>query len=195
MNGLNLLSNRKQYVSINGYDSKLAHVTFGLPQRPFFSPLFFLIYINDLNHALKFCKVHHFADDTNPLHLSKWLNRLNKYVNHDLKNVTYWLNAYKISLTVKKTELVIFRHHMKKLDSSIKIKLSHKRLYRSKSVKYLSIKTDENLNWKKYIHHIAIKLNRANALLYTVRNFVNRHVLRTIYFAIFDAHLNYSNPI
>ena len=32
-------------------------------------------------------------------------------------------------------------------------------------------------------------------LLYTVRDFVNRHVLRTIYFAIFDAHLNYSNPI
>ena len=88
MNGLNLLSNRKQYDSINGYDSKLADVTFGVPQGAFFSPLFFLIY-NDLNHALKFCKVHHFADDTNPLHLRKSVNELNKYVNLDFKNVTY----------------------------------------------------------------------------------------------------------
>ena len=81
------------------------------------------------------------------------------------------------------------------LDSPIKIKLNRKRLYPSKSVKYLGIKIDESLNWKQHIHDIAIKLNRVNALLYTIRNFVNRHILRTIYFAIFDAHLNYGNLI
>ena len=45
------------------------------------------------------------------------------------------------------------------------------------------------------MHHIGIKLNRANALLYTIINFVNRHILRTIYFVIFDTHLNYANLI
>ena len=54
--------------------------------------------------------------------------------------------------------------------SSIKIKLSGKRLYPSKSVKYLGTKTDENLNWKQHIHVIIIKLNRGNALLFTIRN-------------------------
>ena len=34
-------------------------------------PLLFVIYINDLNQALKFCKAHHLADDTNLLHFSK----------------------------------------------------------------------------------------------------------------------------
>ena len=96
---------------------------------------------------------------------------------------------------MKKTELVIFKHQRKKLDSLIKIKLNRKRLYPSKSIKYLGIKIDESLNWKQQIHNIAIKLNRANALLYTIRNFVNRHILRTIYFAIFDTHLNYANLI
>ena len=189
------LSNRKQYVSINGYHSNLADVKFGVPQGSVLGPLLFLIYINDLNQALKFCKVHHFADDTNLIHFSKSVNRLNKHVNLDLKNLTYWLNANKISLNVKKTELVIFKHQRKKLDSPIKIKLNRKRLYPSKSVKYLGIKIDESLNWKQHIHDIAIKLNRVNALLYTIRNFVNRHILRTIYFAIFDTHLNYGNLI
>ena len=187
------LSNRKQYVSINGYDSNLADVKFGVPQRSVLGPLLFLIYINDLNQALKFCKVHHFADDTNLIHFSKSVNRLNKHVNLDLKNLTYWLNANKISLNVKKTELVIFEYQRKKLDSPIKIKLSRKRLYPSKSVKYLGIKIDENLNWKQHIHDIAIKLNRANALLSIIRNYVNKHILRTIYFAIFDSHINYVN--
>ena len=141
------LSNRK-HVSINGYDSNLVDVKFGVPQGSVLGPLLFLIYINDLNQTLKLCKVHHFADDTNLLHFSKSVNRLNKYVNLDLKNLTYWLNANKISLNVKKTELVIFKHQRKKLDSPIKIELSRKRLYPSKSFKYLGIKIYENLNWK-----------------------------------------------
>ena len=98
------LSNRKQYVSINGYDSNLADVKFGVPQGSVRGPLLFLIYINDLNQALEFCKVHHFADDTNLLHFSKSIYRLYKYVNLDLKNLTYWLNFNRISLIVSKTK-------------------------------------------------------------------------------------------
>ena len=114
------LSNRKQYVSINGYDSNLADVKFGVPQGSVFGPLLFLIYINDLNQALKFCKVHQFSNDTNLIHFSKSVYRLNESVYLDLKNLTYWLNANRISLNVKKTELC-FKHQRKKLDSPIKI--------------------------------------------------------------------------
>ena len=96
---------------------------------------------------------------------------------------------------MKKTELVIFKRQMKKLDSPIKIKLSCKRLYPSKSVKYLGIKINENFNWKQHIHDIAIKLNRANALLSIIRNCVQKHTLRTIYLAIFDSHINYVSLI
>ena len=81
------LSNRKQYVSINGYDSRLADVKFGVPQGSVLGPLLFLIHINDLNQVLKFCKVDHFADDTNLIHFSKSTYRLNKYVSFDLKNL------------------------------------------------------------------------------------------------------------
>ena len=65
------LSNRKQYVSINGYYSNLADVKFGVLQGSGLGLLLFLVYINDLNQTLKFCKVHHFADDANLIHFSK----------------------------------------------------------------------------------------------------------------------------
>ena len=71
MNGLNIISQIENNVSINGYDSNLADVKFGVPQGSVLGPLLFLVYINDLNQALKFCKVHHFADDTDLIHFSK----------------------------------------------------------------------------------------------------------------------------
>ena len=99
-----------------------------------------------MNQAIKFCKVPHSADDTNLLHFSKSITKLNKYVNLDMKNLTDWLNANKISLNVQKTELVIFKHERKKIDSEVKIKLIRKRLYPTESGKYLGIRIAKNLN-------------------------------------------------
>ena len=98
------LSNRSRYVSINEYDSGLAAINCGVPQRSVLGPLLFLLYINDLNQAIKFYKVHHFADDTNLLCLGNSIKKLNKLVNADLKRLVNWLNANKISLNVKKTK-------------------------------------------------------------------------------------------
>ena len=110
------LSDRQQYVSINGYDSGLTKLNCGIPQGSVLGPLIFLLYINDFNQAIKFCKVHHFADDTNLLQLGKSIKKLNKFVNTDLKNLVNWLNANKISLNVKKTEMVIFKSKRKKFN-------------------------------------------------------------------------------
>ena len=98
-----------QYVSINGFDSGLTNINCGVPQGFFLGPLLISLYINDLNQAIKFCKVRHFADDTNLLCLSNSIKKMNKPVNADLKHLVNWLNANKISVNVKKTEMVIFK--------------------------------------------------------------------------------------
>ena len=85
------LFNRKQFVSINGHISNQTSVKYGVPQCSVLSPLLFLIYINDLNLAIKFWKVHHFLDDTNLHHFSKSVNKLHKYINLGMKSLTDWL--------------------------------------------------------------------------------------------------------
>ena len=164
------LSNRSQYVSINGYESSLAVINCGVPQGSVLGPLLFLLYINDLNQAIKFCKVHHFADDTNLLCHSNSIKKLNKLVNADLKHLVNWLNANKISL---------------KLEGDLKIKLCGKKLYPTESVKYLGVKIDTNLTWQHHVNDLSIKLNRTNALVFKIRKYVSPKILRAIYFAIF----------
>ena len=77
------LSNCNWYVSINGYESGLAVLHCDFPQGFVLGLLLFLLHINDLNQTTKFCKVHHFADDTNILCLSNSTKKLNKRVNAD----------------------------------------------------------------------------------------------------------------
>ena len=96
------LSNRNQYVFLNGFASGLNTINYGVPQGSVLGPLLFLLYVNDLNQAVKYYKVHHFADDTNILCLSNSIKKLNKLVHVDLKHLVNWLNANKISLIVKK---------------------------------------------------------------------------------------------
>ena len=110
------LQQKTIFLSINGHLSNQTLVKYGVSQGSVLGPLVFLIYINDLNLAITFGKVHHFAHDTNLLHFSKSVNKVNKYVNLDMKNLINWLYTNKISLNVKKTELVIFRYKKKKLE-------------------------------------------------------------------------------
>ena len=74
----------------------------------------------------------------------------------------------------------------------MKIKLNGKRLYPTDSVKYIGVKTDIKLNWKSHVNATATKLNQASAMLYKVRDSVNANILKSIYYALFESHINYA---
>ena len=93
-----------QYVSILGYASGIKYMKHGVPQGSVLGPLLFLIYINDLNKAIKYSKVYHFADDTNLLKITNSPSQLRREINIDLKLLYKWLLANKISLNCAKTE-------------------------------------------------------------------------------------------
>ena len=59
------LSNRKQFVNIDGCSSELLDVICGVPQGSILGPTLFILYINDICNVSNLVKFILFADDTN----------------------------------------------------------------------------------------------------------------------------------
>ena len=143
------LANRKQLVSVNNHNSTIHTILTGVPQDSVLGPLLFLIYINGLHNYIKYYRTYHFADDANILCSDKSLCTLANKVNHDLKNLSQWLKANRLSLNVTETELIVFQQKKKPLDHSVKFKLNGKRLFPTSLVKYLGVYLDEHLYCNK----------------------------------------------
>ena len=72
-------------------------------------------------------------------------------------------------------------------DCDLKIQLNGKRLFETDSVKCLRIQIDRRLTWKQQINHVALKLNKASAMLSKLRHVLD---IKTLEF-----HLCYTSLI
>ena len=192
------LSERKQYVSLNGVESTLKEMNHGVPQGSVLGPLLFLIYINDLHKCIHNSEVFHFADDTNLLYIPK--NKLNnrsiRKLNSDLRNLNHWLLANKISLNSSKTEVIFFRKKGIEIPETLKrLRMNGVKLLPNSQIKYLGLIFDEHLTWIPQLQTLSAKLNRATNLITKVRYYVPFELLQQIYYNQFYSHLIYGCQI
>ena len=186
------LKNRKQHVSVLGFDSDNQAINHGVPQGSVLGPLLFLIYINDLHRSVKHSSMYHFADDTNLLSIGNNFNSLQSKLNKDLKCLYKWLLANKISLNAAKTELIIFRKPLQDIPN-LKIKINGKRISPVSSLKYLGVFLDCYLNGSAHSLQLITKLQRALGMIAKTRHYLKDSLsqLLSLYHSIFSSHMIY----
>ena len=185
------LSERKQYVSVNGSNSNLLSITCGVPQGSVLGPLLFLIYINDLPNVSNKLNFYLFADDTNIYCESKNVPDLIRIVNKELRSVKKWLDANKLSLNIDKTNYIIFHSPSVNIPSDAVIKIGKKHIKRVKFVKFLGLPLDEHLSWKYHLSELSKKLARTCGMFFKIRNLLPFDVLLCLYNALFLSFLQY----
>ena len=190
------LSNQQQFVSINGFDSSKLDIKCGVPQGSTLGPLLFLLYINDLQFALKDSIASHFADDTCILYASNKLKSIETVPNCDLKLSSDWLNANRLSLNVDKSKLLIFKSKPRKFNKDIiSIKLGGVKLTPTDNVKYLGMHIDQNFSWDVQTNQLS-KKNSAKLMAFSL-NLDIWHLKRPSfrYITQYSTHLQYGGPV
>ena len=185
------LSNRKQYVSINGFNSSYLNVTCGVPQGSVLGPLLFLIYINDLPLASSKLAFYLFADDTNIYYEAKSLAQLQSVVNKELKKVKLWLYVNKVSLNIEKPNFIIFKSPQHSSPETAGIKLGNCFVKQAIYVKFLGVLLNENLSWKYHLIELSKKMARTCGIFFRVRHFLPINVLICLYNYLFSPFLQY----
>ena len=117
------LSNREQFVCINGHNSDSLSITCGVPQGSILGPLLFLLYINDLPNTSKLLSFHLFADDTNIYLSHKNLDDLELILNQELPAVAEWMKSNRLALSISKTYFVLFHSQRLKPYKSLNLKI------------------------------------------------------------------------
>ena len=102
------LSCRTQFVQYNGYNSFSKYIKSGVPQGSILGPLLFLLYINDLCNVSKALDFILLADDNNIFFSHYDPNQLMEIVNNELKKLSSWFQANKLSINIQKKYQILF---------------------------------------------------------------------------------------
>ena len=190
------LSNRKQYVDMNGKKSGLKDITVGVPQGSILGPLLFLIYINDLPAALNRLRPVMFADDTNLVIKGKNLADLKEVLNSELSSLNNYFRANKLKLNTGKTKLVCFRKKGRPfVHEDVLVSMDNQNLDYEKNATFLGITLDEHLNFEDHCNKIANKISRNTGILHRVKKLLPQTSLLTIYYSLIFSHFSYALEI
>ena len=196
------LSDRSQYVDMNGTLSDTLYITTGVPQGSILGPILFLIYINDISKASTFFDFICYADDTTlKANISKVrrlcgsndIEIISRYINAELEKVVCWLDVNKLSLNVKKTRVMLFHKSRSYVRDNCNpaIEIRGKTIQKDKEFDFLGFKLSTALTWNKHIEKISSKISKVNGVLSKLKYFLPRHTLITIYNSLVLPHLQY----
>ena len=190
----NYLSNRTQYVSYNNCKSSLRDIVCGVPQGSILGPLLFILYVNDITFTSNVLDFILFADDTTILYSHKDINSQVNVVNKELKEVSNWYKANKLSVNASKTNYMILgtlHTTSVKVRKDLNVSLNNTTRERVRFTKFLGVLIDECLTWKQHIDCVSKTISRNIDVMNKLKYSIPGRILHTLYCTLITPYLNY----
>ena len=191
------LSNRSQYVQINGSRSKDYRVTSGIPQGSVLGPVLFVLYINDLPDNLK-SNPYMFADDTKIFQIYPKDVATPRVIQDDLLKLDTWSSNWLLKFHPKKCHQVVINRKREEGQTSARYLPAGSgrlQLEQVECEKDLGITIDNNLTFEKHIDHICSKANQIMGLIRRTIDNLTPEIFKPLYIALVRSHLEYGQAV
>jgi hypothetical protein len=190
---MDYLKDRQQRVIINGVASPWGNIEAGVPQGSVLGPLLFLIFINDLTHVIKNCKIRLFADDTCLfIEVDNHIDAGQKN-NEDLVKIQDWSTKWLVNFSPQKTkEMVITNKDPQQFPD---LTLNNHPIQRVDCHKHLGLTLSKDLSWKKHAYNIGKKAYNALGILRPLKMRIDRKTLEIMYKSFVRPILEYADVI
>ena len=99
------LSDRRQYVDMNGEETNHKRITTGVPQGSILGPFLFLLYIKNLDSFSGNSKVSMFADDTTIFNAKK---NVSFTMQPEIDLISDWMTSNMLTINIDKCEVVFW---------------------------------------------------------------------------------------
>jgi hypothetical protein len=188
------LSDRQQRVIINGEHSTWGSIKAGVPQGSVLGPLLFLIFINDLTHVIRHCKIRLFADDTCLFIEVDDPNDTAELVDEDLEAINDWANKWHVSFSPPKTEEMIVSNRRSRTVHP-PLTLNGQQIKQVLHHKHLGLTLSHDLTWSEHISQVVEKATRRLGIMRTLKYKLDRLSLERIYMAFVRPILEYGDIV
>ena len=164
----NFLTNRQQR---DGKNSSWLTSRSGVPQGSVLSPIFFLVYINDIVDGLQ-NDIKLFVDDTSIYSIVKDKDEAAANLNQDLERVNLWAWQWKMQFNNDKMEEVIFSVKRSKIEHpTLNLGLDH--VTRKDEHKHLGLVLDSKLDFISHIRQAILKARRGIGMIKYLSKYVS----------------------
>ena len=187
----NYLDNRLQYVSYKNCCSETRNVKYGIPQGSVLGPLLFIIYSNDLPHNLTKAKAILFADDTTIFYSSKSMSDIYETMNNELKILSDWFRANKLSVNASKTNYMMFTKHKNCNIGQNVLYFNDELLTCVQSTKFLGLVIDNHLEWNYQLAACKGKISRGIYAIHSTKHTLPTTLLRTLCYSLVHPYMTY----
>ena len=192
----NYLSGRTQRTLANAVLSINEVITCGVPQGSVLGPLFFILYVNDVQKAVTGVNLQLYADDTVIYVAGEDSHSAAAKLQPALNKFSKWCAANKLTLNVSKTKLMTFgtRNMVKKAKDTV-VKIGGTPLQIVPTYKYLGVTLDATLTFDKQVKSTISMVAFKTNLLARIRKYVKESVAIKIYKSMILPYFDYGDVI
>jgi hypothetical protein len=188
------LSNRTQYVNINGHRSDKTSVTSGVPQGSVLGPILFIYFINDMPAQVS-CKTKIFADDTKAYSEVDDGPASREKIQKCIDQLVDWTDKWLLKFNSQKCKVLHLGRNNPQHEYYIKDGDHVRKLETTMAERDLGVVVDPNLTFEPHINGVVKKGNSIAGLL--VRTITNKHssIMVPLFKALVRPILEYGNPV